>query len=200
MIPREEPGPIINGVPTNLPDTDSEETAEWLQSLDGLIDAQGRNRARYVLLRLLERARQQRVGLPSLTTTDFVNTIPLSREPDYPGDVDLERGYRRLLRWNAAMMVHRAQRPGIGVGGHISSYASSATLYEVGFNHFFRGKDHPGGGDHVFFQGHASPGMYARAFLEGRLQEEDLDGFRQEHSHIVDGVLRGLPSYPHPWV
>ncbi len=198
VIPREEPGPIINGLPTNLPDTDPEETSEWLESLDGIIDAEGRNRARYVMLKLLERARERQIGVPSLTSTDFVNTIPASSEPAYPGDEALERGYRRLLRWNAAIMVHRAQRPGVGVGGHIASYASAATLYEVGLNHFWRGQDHPGGGDQVFFQGHASPGMYARAFLEGRLDENDLDGFRQEKSHIVDGKIRALPSYPHP--
>jgi pyruvate dehydrogenase E1 component len=189
---------ILNGLPTNLPDIDSEETAEWLESLDLMIDADGRNRARYIMLKLLERARSQRVGLPALTATDYVNTIPADREPVYPGDVELERQFRRLVRWNAAIMVHRAQRPGVGVGGHISTYASASTLYEVGFNHFFRGKDHPGGGDQVFFQGHASPGMYSRAFLEGRLSEAQLDGFRQEKSHLVDGVVRALPSYPHP--
>lgn len=198
MAPRESVGPILNGLPTNLPDIDSDETAEWLESLDMMIDNAGRNRARYIMLRLLERARDQHLGLPSLTATDYVNTIPAEQEPWYPGDVDLERKFRRLLRWNAAIMVHRAQRPGVGVGGHISSFASSATLYEVGFNHFFRGKDHPGGGDQVFFQGHASPGMYARAFLEGRLDENDLNGFRQEKSHMVDGRIRALPSYPHP--
>ncbi|HET9127635.1 MAG TPA: pyruvate dehydrogenase (acetyl-transferring), homodimeric type, partial [Propionibacteriaceae bacterium] len=198
VIPREEPGPMINGQPTNLPETDPEETSEWLESLDGLIDSEGRNRARYVMLRLLERARERQIGVPSLVSTDYVNTIPASKEPAYPGDEDLERGYRRLIRWNAAILVHRAQRPGIGVGGHLSSYASSATLYEVGLNHFFRGKDHPGGGDQIFFQGHASPGMYARAFLEGRLEEADLDGFRQEKSHYTDGHVRALPSYPHP--
>ncbi|MDR0959085.1 MAG: pyruvate dehydrogenase (acetyl-transferring), homodimeric type [Propionibacteriaceae bacterium] len=198
MIPREETEPIIGGIPANLADSDSEETSEWLESLDGLIRDEGRDRARYVLFRLLERARERSIGVPNLTTTDFVNTIPHEEEPAYPGDVDLERGYRRLLRWNAAITVHRAQRPGIGVGGHISSYASSATLYEVGLNHFFRGQDHAGGGDQVYFQGHTSPGMYARAFLEGRLTADDLDGFRQEQSHIVDGQRRGLPSYPHP--
>ncbi|MDO5285717.1 MAG: pyruvate dehydrogenase (acetyl-transferring), homodimeric type [Actinomycetia bacterium] len=198
VIPRDEGGPILNGLPTNLPDTDPEETGEWLESLDSLIDAQGRNRARYLMLRLLDRAREKQIGVPSLTATDFVNTIPKAIEPEYPGDVQTERNFRRLLRWNAAMTVHRAQRPGVGVGGHISTYASSATLYEVGFNHFFRGQDHPGGGDQVFFQGHASPGMYARAFLEGRLTPDQLDGFRQEHSHYVDGRLLGLPSYPHP--
>ncbi|MBK8463089.1 MAG: pyruvate dehydrogenase (acetyl-transferring), homodimeric type [Nigerium sp.] len=198
MASRDTAGPILNGLPTNLPDIDSEETAEWLDSLDGMIDQQGRNRARFIMLKLLERSRERHLGVPSLTATDYVNTIPAEDEPWYPGDRDLERQFRRLVRWNAAMMVHRAQRPGIGVGGHISSYASAATLYEVGFQHFFRGKDHPGGGDQVFFQGHTSPGMYARAFLEGRLDETDLNGFRQEKSHIVDGRLRGIPSYPHP--
>lgn len=198
MASRDTVGPILNGLPTNLPDIDSEETAEWLDSLDLMIDSDGRNRARYIMLRLLERARDRQVGLPALTATDYVNTISADKEPWYPGDVDLERRFRRLVRWNAAIMVHRAQRPGVGVGGHISTYASASTLYEVGFNHFFRGKDHPGGGDQVFFQGHASPGMYARAFLEGRLSEADLDGFRQEKSHLVDGQVRALPSYPHP--
>ncbi len=198
MVYRDPTGPILNGIPANLPDIDSDETAEWLESLDLMIDSEGRNRARFIMLKLLERARQRHLGVPSLTATDYVNTIPVEHEPWYPGDVELERKFRRLVRWNAAIMVHRAQRPGVGVGGHISTYASASTLYEVGFNHFFRGKDHPGGGDQIFFQGHASPGMYARAFLEGRLQEVDLDGFRQEKSHIVDGKIRALPSYPHP--
>jgi len=189
---------VLNGLPPNLPDIDSEETAEWLESLDGMIRDAGPSRARYILLRLLERARDRRIGLPALTVTDLVNTIPADREPPYPGDDAIERQIRRLLRWNAAIMVHRAQRPGLGVGGHISTYASAATLYEVGFNHFFRGKNCEDGGDQVFFQGHASPGMYARAFLEGRLDETALDGFRQQASHVVDGRPRGLPSYPHP--
>ena len=150
------------------------------------------------MLKLLERAREMQVGVPSLTATDYINTIPPEQEPWFPGDEEVERRYRAYLRWNAAVMVHRAQRPGIGVGGHISTYASAATLYEVGFNHFWRGADHPGGGDQVFFQGHASPGMYARAFLEGRLSEDQLDGFRQEKSHIVAGQPLALPSYPHP--
>jgi len=123
-----------------------------------------------------------------------MNTISPEHEPAFPGDEGIERNIRAMNRWNAAMMVHRAQRPGVGVGGHISTYASSAALYEVGFNHFFRGQDHPGGGDQIFFQGHASPGMYARAYLEGRLTEDQLDGFRQELSHPAGG----LSSYPHP--
>ncbi|MEI2764122.1 MAG: pyruvate dehydrogenase (acetyl-transferring), homodimeric type [Dermatophilaceae bacterium] len=191
-------GPVLNGLPTQLIDTDPEETQEWLESFDAMVDHQGRHRARYLMLRLLERSRQQNVGVPSLTTTDYINTIGPEAEPWFPGDETMEKAYRRWIRWNAAIMVHRAQRPGVGVGGHISTYASAATLYEVGLNHFFRGPDHPGGGDQVFFQGHAAPGMYARAFLEGRLDEADLDGFRQEKSHLVDGRIRALSSYPHP--
>ncbi|TWJ27930.1 pyruvate dehydrogenase E1 component [Micromonospora sagamiensis] len=187
--------PVITaGLPSQLPDIDPDETSEWVESLDGVIDERGNKRARYVMLRLLERARERQVGVPSLTTTDYINTIPPEREPWFPGDEHIERRIRAYIRWNAAMLVHRAQRPEIGVGGHISTFASSASLYEVGFNHFFRGKDHPGGGDHIFYQGHASPGMYARAYLEGRLSDDQLDGFRQELSHPGGG----LPSYPHP--
>ncbi len=185
---------ITDGLPSQLPDIDPDETAEWLESLDAVVDNVGRGRARYLMLRLLERARQQHVGVPALRSTDYINTIPPEREPTFPGDEYVERRIRAYIRWNAAMLVHRAQRPGIGVGGHISTYASSASLYEVGFNHFFRGKDHPGGGDQIYFQGHASPGIYARAFLEGRLSESQLDGFRQELSHEGGG----LSSYPHP--
>ena len=191
-------GPILNGLPSQLPDIDPEETGEWLDSLDGLVEERGRARARYVMLELLNRSREQQVGVPSLTTTDYINTIGPEAEAWFPGDEEVERRYRAWIRWNAAVMVHRAQRPEISVGGHLSSYASAATLYEVGFNHFFRGRQHPGGGDQVFFQGHASPGIYARSFLEGRLTEDQLNGFRQEKSHYVDGKLIALPSYPHP--
>jgi pyruvate dehydrogenase E1 component len=187
---------IRDGLAAHLPDIDPEETAEWMDSFDAVLDAAGQQRARYLMLRMLQRARERHVSVPSLTSTDYVNTIPTDREPWFPGDEEAERAYRRWIRWNAAMTVHRAQRPGIGVGGHISSYASSATLYEVGFNHFFRGKEHPGGGDQIYIQGHASPGIYARAYLEGRLSEDRLDGFRQELSH--GGKGHGLPSYPHP--
>lgn len=166
---------IRDGVASYLNDQDPEETREWMDSLDGLLENASSDRARYLMLRLLERASAKRVPLPSLTSTDFVNTIPTDQEPEFPGDEEIEKRYRRWMRWNAAVMVHRAQREGIGVGGHISTYAGAAPLYEVGYNHFFKGKDHPSGGDQVFFQGHASPGMYARAFLEGRLDEEDLD-------------------------
>jgi pyruvate dehydrogenase E1 component len=146
------------------------------------------------MLSLLKRSKELHLGVPMVPTTDYLNTIATDNEPEFPGDEEIERRYRRWIRWNAAITVHRAQRPGISVGGHISTYASSAALYEVGHNHFFRGADHPGGGDHIFYQGHASPGMYARAFLEGRLGENQLDGFRQEKSHSSGG----LSSYPHP--
>jgi pyruvate dehydrogenase E1 component len=192
--PQERPAIISDGLPSQLPDIDPAETAEWLESLDAVVDNAGRNRARYLMLSLLQRAREKQVGVPSLRSTDYINTIPPESEPWFPGDEHVERRIRAYVRWNAAIMVHRAQRPGVEVGGHISTYASSASLYEVGFNHFFRGKDHPGGGDQIFYQGHASPGMYARAFLEGRLSEQQLDGFRQELSHPGGG----LSSYPHP--
>ena len=196
MSPTSDSTPLIDGLLTKVTDNDPEETREWRDSLDALIAEKGAPRARYILLSMLAQARQRNVNVPTQTTTPYVNTIAVEDEPYFPGDEGAERTYRRWLRWNAAVMVTRAQRPGVGVGGHISSYASTATLYEVGFNHFFRGKDHPGGGDHVLFQGHASPGNYARAFIEGRLSEADLDGFRQEYSHPAGG--RGLPSYPHP--
>ena len=185
---------LASGMPTQYVDVDPDETAEWVESFDSLVDHSGNYRARYVMLSLLRRAAERNVGVPSLRSTDYINTIPPEREPWFPGDEAVERRIREIIRWNAAIMVHRAQRPGVGVGGHISSYASSASLLEVGFNHFFRGPDHPGGGDQVFFQGHASPGVYARAFLEGRLTQAQMDGFRQEVSHPGGG----LPSYPHP--
>ncbi|MDI3242432.1 pyruvate dehydrogenase (acetyl-transferring), homodimeric type, partial [Arthrobacter sp. AL08] len=148
----EETSHILSGLTNQLPDRDPEETAEWLESLDDLIQEQGTERAQYIMRSLLQRAGAQSVGVPMVTTTDYVNTIPVDQEAEFPGDEEIERKYRAWLRWNAAIMVHRAQRADIGVGGHISTYAGAATLYEVGFNHFFRGKDHPGGGDQVFFQ------------------------------------------------
>jgi pyruvate dehydrogenase E1 component len=188
--------PLISaGLPTQLVDTDPEETQEWRDSLDAVIDGEGAYRARYLMLSLLQQARERNVGVPSLTTTDYINSIPPDKEPWFPGDEWVERRIRAYVRWNAAIMVHRAQRPGVGVGGHISTYASSASLYEVGFNHFFRGRGEDGfSGDQIYFQGHASPGIYARAYLEGRLTADRLDGFRQELSHPAGG----LPSYPHP--
>jgi len=186
----EAPDQIID----QLVDTDPSETAEWHASFDAALANAGPVRARYLMLSLLKRAHEKKIGVSDLRTTDYMNTISPEHEPAFPGDEGIERNIRAINRWNAAMMVHRAQRPGVGVGGHISTYASSAALYEVGFNHFFRGQDHPGGGDQIFFQGHASPGMYARAYLEGRLTEDQLDGFRQELSHPAGG----LSSYPHP--
>ena len=183
---------ISDGLPSQLPDVDPTETQEWLDSLDAVVDGAGRTRARFLMLKLLERAREKAVGVPALRSTDFINTIPSEREPWFPGDEHVERRIRAYVRWNAAIMVSRANRPEVGVGGHIATYASAASLYEVGFNHFFRGRDAEGGGDQVWFQGHASPGIYARAFLEGRLTAEHLDGFRQESR------AASLPSYPHP--
>ncbi len=189
------PSVIHEGLPTQLPDIDPEETSEWLDSFDGMLEERGRERARYLMLRLLERARESSVGVPALRSTDYINSIPPEREPWFPGDEEAERRIRAIIRWNAAVMVSAANRPGLEVGGHIATYQSSASLYEVGFNHFFQGRDAEGGGDQVFIQGHASPGIYARAYLEGRLTQEQLYRFRQEVQH---GVGAGLPSYPHP--
>ena len=183
------------GLPSQIPDIDPDETHDWLESLDGLLDEKGKNRARFIMLQLLARARERQVGLPALRSSDYVNTIAPESEPWFPGDEHVERRIRAYIRWNAAIMVSKANRKGLEVGGHIATYQSAASLYEVGFNHFFRGKDHPGGGDHVFIQGHASPGIYARAYLEGRLTADQLDGFRQEVSR---GPGKGLSSYPHP--
>lgn len=185
---------LAGGLPTQYVDVDPDETREWIDSFDSIVEHSGNYRARYLMLALLRRAAERNVGVPSLRSTDYINTIPPQQEPWFPGDENLEHRIRQIIRWNAAIMVHRAQRPGVSVGGHISTYASSATLYEVGFNHFFRGPDAQGGGDQVFFQGHASPGMYARAFLEGRLTAAQMDGFRQE----LTAPAGGLPSYPHP--
>ncbi|MCB0897511.1 MAG: pyruvate dehydrogenase (acetyl-transferring), homodimeric type [Actinobacteria bacterium] len=183
------------GIPTQYVDSDPEESREWIESLDATIDAAGPTRARFLVRELLRRAAERSIGIADLRQTDYINTIHPEDEPAFPGDEEIEHRLRAYIRWNAAIMVHRAQRPGIGVGGHISSYASSASLYEVGFNHFFNGPD-AGGGDQIYFQGHASPGIYARAFLEGRISEDRMDGFRQELSH--GGFGHGLPSYPHP--
>ena len=184
------PDHLIN----QLIDTDPAETAEWRESLEAALKNAGPVRARFLMLSLLQKAGEKNLGLPALRATDYINSIPPEDEPQFPGDEAMERRIRAFVRWNAAIMVHRAQRPGVGVGGHISTFASSATLYEIGYNHFFRGQEHAGGGDQIFFQGHASPGMYARAFVEGRLSEDQMDGFRQELSHHAGG----LSSYPHP--
>jgi pyruvate dehydrogenase E1 component len=172
-------------------DSDPDETQEWLDSVDGLFVDGTANRATYVLGRVLDRARQQGAGGGLGVMTDYVNTIAPPGESPFPGDEALEARVRHYVRWNAAVMVARANRRTEGIGGHLATFASAATLYEVGFNHFFHGKTETSFGDQVFFQGHASPGIYARAFVEGRLSEEQMDGFRRE-------VGGGLPSYPHP--
>ena len=158
-------------------DRDPEETTEWNDSLEAVVESQGHERGREIMLSLLKKSKDLHLGVPMVPTTDYINTIAPENEPEFPGNEDIERRYRAWLRWNAAVTVHRAQRPGIAVGGHISTYASSAALYEVGHNHFFRGQNDPSGGDQIFYQGHASPGMYARAFLEGRLGPDQLDGW-----------------------
>ncbi|MFV2063088.1 MAG: pyruvate dehydrogenase (acetyl-transferring), homodimeric type [Chloroflexota bacterium] len=175
------------------PDPDPDETADWVASLDALAEELGRERAQFVLYKLLKRARQINIGLPPLTQTRYINTISPEQEAAFPGDEAMEHRIRRMVRWNAAAMVLRANNKSPGIGGHLATYASAASLYEVGFNHFFRGKDAEGMGDQVFYQGHAAPGIYARAFLEGRLSADQLDHFRQE---VVPG--QGLSSYPHP--
>ena len=183
---------IIDGFSHQVPDIDPQETSEWLDSFDAVVETEGRPRAQFLLMKLLERARESQVGFPATVSTPYVNSIPAAAEPWFPGDEDLERRIRRCIRWNAAVMVTRANMRDSGIGGHLSTYASSASLYEVGFNHFFRGKDNGTPGDQVYFQGHASPGIYARAYVEGRLGDKDLDNFRFE----VGG--HGLSSYPHP--
>jgi pyruvate dehydrogenase E1 component len=181
-----------NGFLGNFPDIDAQETAEWLESLETVNNVAGKTRARYLLGRLNHRASQLQLGTSQTTSTDYVNTIPAEDQPFFPGDEHTERRIRAFIRWNAAAMVVRANKKSDGIGGHLSTFASSAALYEVGFNHFFRGKDDGLAGDAVYFQGHAAPGIYARAFLEGRLEESQLDNFRME----VGG--HGLSSYPHP--
>ena len=175
-----------------LPDIDPVETQEWLESLDAVAASAGRPRARYIMSKLLARAQETQIGTPPAVWTPYVNTIPTESQPFFPGDEHIERRIRAFIRWNAAAMVVRANKAADGIGGHLSSYASSASLYEVGFNHFWKGKDDGLAGDHIYMQGHAAPGIYARAFLEGRLSEENLDHFRME----IGG--KGLSSYPHP--
>src|ERR687890_2037944 len=176
-----------------LPDVDPAETQEWLDSFDQLVEQEGEGRARFLVYKLLKRARQLHVGLPPLTQTRYINTISPEQEPYFPGDEQIELRIRRIIRWNAVAMVLRANNRFTGIGGHLATYASAATLYEVGFNWFFKGKDSTYPGDQIFYQGHAAPGLYARAFLEGRLSEAQLDQFRRETP-----PQDGLSSYPHP--
>jgi len=188
------PGAPTNGAPRG--DVDPTETAEWLESLEYVLKSKGHERAAYLLAVLQEQAYRQGVAPPNGATTPYINTIPPDRQPRFPGDREVERRIKSIIRWNAMAMVVRANKdPSLGIGGHISTFASSATLYEVAFNHFFRGRTESQFGDQVYFQGHASPGIYSRAFLEGRLTEEKLVNFRRE---LAPGG--GLSSYPHPWL
>ena len=177
-----------------LPDIDPDETDDWLASLDQVVADEGEARARFIIYKLLKRARQLQVGLPPLTQTRYINTISPEQEPDFPGDEQMERRIRRLIRWNAVAMVLRANNRFSGIGGHLATYASAATLYEVGFNHFFRGKDDGGSGDQIFYQGHAAPGHLRSRVPRGPPDRVDqLDHFRRE-----TGPAPGLSSYPHP--
>ena len=192
-------GPTIDRVSPSLPephdlvpDSDPSETQEWIESLDAVIDLRGSSRARFLVQRLLKHSAARNVGLPSTVTTDYVNTIAPEDEPWFPGDERLEQRIRAIIRWNAAVMVSNANKHADGIGGHLSTFASSAALYDVGFNWFWHGKADGEPGDQVYLQGHAAPGVYARAFLEGRLTENDLDHFRREIGRS------GLSSYPHP--
>jgi len=173
-------------------DIDNQETQEWIDSLSSVLKTDGKKRVHYLLEQLIDKARRSGIYLPYKATTAYINTIPPSKQPRIPGDRIIERNIRSIIRWNALAMVLRASKKGLELGGHIASFQSSATLYDVGFNHFFKGYDHKDGADLVYFQGHISPGIYARSFVEGRLSIEQLDNFRQE----VD--KKGLSSYPHP--
>jgi len=175
-------------------DVDPVETGEWLESMQAVIEREGLERAHYLLELMVDFTRRSGGHLPYDATTAYINTIPPDQSAKLPGDYEIERRIRALIRWNAVAMVLRAGKRGGELGGHIASFASAASLYDVGFNHFFRGPDHEGGGDLVYIQGHSSPGIYARAYLEGRISGEQMDHFRQE----VDG--KGLSSYPHPWL
>ncbi|MDG4868183.1 pyruvate dehydrogenase (acetyl-transferring), homodimeric type [Guyparkeria sp. 1SP6A2] len=179
---------------TDYNDQDPQETREWLDALEAVVNFEGTEKARHLIASMIERARQHGIDTPYSATTPYINTIPPENEAQYPGDRQMEQRLRALIRWNAMAIVVRANKDS-SVGGHIASYQSSATMYEVGLNHFFKGHDHPEGSDMVFFQGHVSPGMYARAYLEGRISEEQLLNFRQEAAHE-----QALSSYPHPWL
>ncbi len=173
---------------------DPQETREWLDALDGVIEHEGPGRASELVQAIVERAATRGVRTPAAQTTPYVNTIPVDQQAPFPGDHDIEERLRHYIRWNAMAMVVRANKDNSELGGHVATFSSAATLYDIGFNHFWRGPSQANGGDLVYFQGHSSPGIYARAFLEGRISEEQLENFRRE----VDG--KGVPSYPHPWL
>ncbi|HEY9545341.1 MAG TPA: pyruvate dehydrogenase (acetyl-transferring), homodimeric type, partial [Solimonas sp.] len=175
-------------------DLDPQESQEWLEALDAVLDREGPERAHYLLERLIEKARRNGAFIPFSANTAYINTIPPHLEARSPGDHEIEWRIRSIIRWNAMAMVVNANREHSGIGGHIASFASSATLYDVGFNHFWKGPEHPDGADLIYIQGHVAPGIYARAFLEGRITEEQLKRFRME------ALAPGLSSYPHPWL
>ena len=182
--------------PQNLPDPadlDPQETKEWTDALDGVITQEGPERAHFLIEKLIGQAREDGIDLPYSANTEYINTIPADQQPKYPGNADMEIKIHSYIRWNAMAMVVRANKE-TNVGGHIASFASAAALYDVGFSHFWRSINDPSGGDLIFFQGHSVPGVYSRAFMLGRLTEEQMDNFRQE----VDG--KGISSYPHPWL
>ncbi|HCA49693.1 MAG TPA: pyruvate dehydrogenase (acetyl-transferring), homodimeric type, partial [Planctomycetaceae bacterium] len=180
----------------NQVDGNPAETQEWVDSLEYVLQSAGPERVQYLLNVLDSTARRNGVDLPIASNTPYINTIPPDQQPAYPGNREIERRIKSIIRWNAMAMVQQANKKFPGVGGHISTFASAATLYEVAFNHFFKGRGESGyNGDQVYFQGHASPGIYSRAFMEGRLEEENLEHFRRELRDV-----QGLSSYPHPWL
>ncbi|MFK2822568.1 pyruvate dehydrogenase (acetyl-transferring), homodimeric type [Arcobacter sp. YIC-80] len=182
----------VENLNTVLKDIDPLETQEWIEALEAVLEEEGPRRAHFLLEQLIDKARRNGTYLPFKATTAYINSIDVANEPKMPGDRDIERKIRSAIRWNAAMMVQRASRKKLELGGHIASFQSSATLYDVGFNHFFRAPNEKDGGDLIFYQGHIAPGIYARSFVEGRLSEEQMDNFRQE------ALSEGLSSYPHP--
>ncbi len=184
-----------NTAPKDAAELEALETREWLESLDYVLQTGGPSRVGRLLQELSIHARRSGVKLPFTANTPYVNTITVEEQPPFPGSREVERRIKSLVRWNALAMVVKANKAEEGIGGHISTFASAATLYEVGFNHFFKGKGEDHDGDIIYFQGHASPGIYARAFLEGRISHEQLDHFRRE---LKAGG--GLSSYPHPWL
>ena len=180
---------------TPYKDPDPEETQEWIESIEDALEEHGFERTRELLETLIDYAQSKGARLPFNTSTPFINTILPGQQPEYPGNREIERKIKSIIRWNAMAMVTKANKETPGIGGHISTYASAATLYEVAFNHIFKGANHPNGLDLVFFQGHASPGIYSRAYLEGRFNKDHLNNFRRELSK--EG---GLSSYPHPYL
>jgi pyruvate dehydrogenase E1 component len=192
--PAQSPTAANGAASAPAPQPDPQETREWLDALDGVIEAEGPARASELVRAIVERAATRGVRTPAAQTTPYVNTIPVEQQAHFPGDPEIEERLRHYVRWNAMAMVVRANKDNSELGGHVATFSSAATLYDVGFNHFWRGPSESSGGDLVYFQGHSSPGIYARSFLEGRISEEQVNNFRRE----VDG--KGLPSYPHPWL